>query len=158
MGCPKPTAVSATASYRIGDYREGNADGWAGATVNDYVFDTEDSSHGFIRFENGASLYFETSWSFNGPGYNFTQIAGDKAGATVDPVKIYRSKGKSIEEETPEIPGGSYADIELGHFIDCVRNDKTPCSDIEQAVMLEAILDGIYKSVAAGCEIKLDVK
>jgi len=156
MGCPKPVSVSATASYRIGDYRDENRSGWNGADVPDYVFNTEDSSHGFIRFENGASLYFETSWSFNGPGYNFTQIAGDKAGATVDPLKIYRGNGREIIEETPEVTGRGYFDIELSHFVDCVRNDKVPCSDIEQAVMLEAILDGIYKSADAGCEIKLN--
>ena len=155
MGCPKPTAVSATASYLIGDYRDGTEKGWAGAQVPDYVFNTEDSSHGFIRFENGASLYFETSWSFNGPGGSSTLISGSKAGATVDPLKIYRSNGKEVIEEEPVVENKSYVDIELGHFIDCVRNDKTPCSDIEQAVMLEAILDGIYKSAEAGCEIKL---
>ncbi len=155
MGCPKPTAVSATASYRIGDYRDGVADGWAGTTVPDYVFDTEDSSHGFFRFENGASLYFETSWSFNGPADNSTLISGSKAGATVSPLKIFRSNGKELVTETPEVKPGSFFDIELGHFIDCVRNDLTPCSDINQAVMLESMLDGIYKSVAAGCEVKL---
>ncbi len=155
MGCPKPTAVSATASYRIGDYRDGTETGWSGAQVPDYEFNTEDSSHGFIRFENGASLYFETSWSFNGPGGSSTLIAGSKAGATLEPLTIYRGDGKNVITETPEVASGSFFDIELGHFIDCVRNDKTPCSDIEQAVMLEAILDGIYKSAEAGCEIKL---
>ena len=155
MGCPKPTSITATISNRIGDYRDATSTGWAGASVPDYVFDTEDSGTGFIRFANGASLYFETSWSFNGPVYNFTQIAGDKGGATYDPLKIYRSEGAKLVEEAPEIKSRSYYNLELEHFIDCVKNGKTPSADIEQAVMLESILDGIYKSAAAGCEIKL---
>lgn len=165
MGCPKPVSVSATAVYKIGDYRDtpktdveigevsANND-WSGAQVPDYKFDVEDSASGVFRFENGAQLIFETAWSFNGPLNLTTQIAGDKAGITLEPFKLYKSNGKEIEEE--ELEGG-FGDIfgnEIGHFIDCIRNDKTPSSNIEQAVQLQRMLMGIYESSKTGCEVK----
>lgn len=165
MGCPKPVSVSATAVYKIGDYRDtpktdaeigevsANND-WSGAQVPDYKFDVEDSASGVFRFENGAQLIFETAWSFNGPLNLTTQIAGDKAGITLEPFKLYKSNGKEIEEE--ELEGG-FGDIfgnEIGHFIDCIRNDKTPSSNIEQAVQLQRMLMGIYESSKTGREVK----
>lgn len=170
MGCPKPVSVSATASYRIGDYRDeelkeqlanGGAtvsadNAWAGSFVPDYKFDVEDSACGFFRFENGASLYFETSWSFNGPESFATQIAGDKAGFTLEPFKLYTADGAELKEE--EITGIEETGIfynEIDHFINCIRTGTTPSSDIEQAVQMEAMLCGIYESAKAGKEIEL---
>lgn len=166
MGCPKPVSVLASAVYKIGDYREqpkaevvaekvsaNNA--WTGAVVDDYKFDVEDSASGVIRFENGAQLLFETSWSFNGPGNNSTQIAGDKAGITLEPFKLYKAEGSKLVEE--DIVGdfeGNYFANEIDHFIDCIRNDKVPSSNIEQAVQLQMMLMGIYESSKAGHEIR----
>ena len=57
---------------------------------------------------------------------------------------------------TEDIEGDFKGDIfanEIDHFIDCVRNDKTPSSDIVQAVQLQRMLMGIYESSRAGHEI-----
>ena len=164
MGCPKPVSVMATAVYKIGDYlsetkeeivsdvvSENNA--WGGGQVDDYKFDVEDSASGVIRFENGAQLIFETAWSFNGPENCSTQIAGDKAGITLEPFKIYKDNGKSVIEES--IEGDFKSDIfvnEIDHFIDCIRNDKTPSSDVNQALQLQMMLMGIYESAKTGRE------
>ncbi len=156
MGCPKPVSVSASVSYRIGDYRPSSEDGsWTGTIVKDYKFDTEDSACGFFRFENGATLYFDTSWTFNGPEEGATMIAGDKAGATLDPFKIFVGDGMNVSEQIPEgnFDGNMYEN-EIKHFIDCIQTGKKPGSDIEQAVQLEAMLAGIYESAKKGKEIK----
>ena len=165
MGCPKPVSVLATAIYKIGDYREtpkeapvtgevSATNDWSGTHVDDYVFDVEDSASGVFRFENGAQLIFETAWSFNGPVNNSTQIAGDKAGVTLEPLKLYRADGQNlIEEDIVGDFGGDFFANEIDHFIDCVRNDKTPSSNIEQAVQLQMMLMGIYESSKAGREI-----
>ena len=173
MGCPKPISVSATASYRIGDYRDektkeilsrGTYDevtdnnAWVGTLVPDYKFDVEDSACGFFRFENGASLYFETSWTFNGPENFSTQIAGDKAGVTLEPLKLYRaSDNKLIEEDLAinENYGEDHFYNEFDHFINCIRTGATPSSNIEQAVQMEAMLCGIYESARLGREIEI---
>lgn len=166
MGCPKPVSVSATAVYKIGDYRDepkvdpvtgkvSATNDWSGAEVDDYKFDVEDSASGVFRFENGAQLFFETSWSFNGPVNNSTQIAGDKAGITLEPFKLYRSEGKTLVEEPIEGDfGGDFFANEIDHFIDCIRNDKVPSSNIEQAVQLQMMLMGIYESSKTGKEVR----
>ena len=166
MGCPKPVSVMATAAYKIGDYREAPKvdpvtgevsanNSWSGAQVPDYKFDVEDSACGVFRFENGAQLIFETAWSFNGPVNNSTQIAGEKAGITLEPFKLYKADGEKLIEENIEGEfGGNIFENEIDHFIDCIRNDKTPSSDIEQAVQLQAMLMGIYESNKTGGEVK----
>ena len=167
MGCPKPVSVTASAAYKIGDYRKepkvdpvtgkvSATNSWSGARVEDYRFDVEDSACGVFRFENGAQLIFETAWSFNGPVNNSTQIAGDKAGITYEPFKLYRADGEKLIEE--EIEGDFSGDIfanEIDHFIDCIKNDKTPSSNIDQAVQLQAMLMGIYASSREGREVKI---
>ncbi len=173
MGCPKPVAVSATASYKIGDYRDeetkkilaqgsyegvSSSNAWAGTLVPDYKFDVEDSACGFFRFENGASLYFETSWTFNGPENFTTQVAGDKAGITLEPFKLYRADYDKLKEEDIPVDENASTDIfynEIDHFINCIRTGTTPSSDIEQAVQMEAMLCGIYESAKLGREIEL---
>ena len=166
MGCPKPVSVMATAIYKIGDYRDepgvdpvtgevSATNEWTGAQVADYQFDVEDSASGVLRFENGAQLLFETAWSFNGPINNSTQIAGDKAGITLEPFKLYSGDGKNVTAE--DIVGDFGGDIfenEIVHFMDCIRNDKTPCSNIEQAVQLQKMLMGIYESSKTGREVR----
>ena len=156
----------ATAVYKIGDYRDAPkvdpvtgkvsaTNDWAGAQVADYKFDVEDSASGVFRFENGAQLIFETAWSFNGPINNSTQVAGDKAGITLEPFKLYRADGKKLIEEDIEGDfGGDFFALEIDHFIDCIRNDKTPSSDINQAVQLQMMLMGIYESSKTGHEVK----
>ncbi|MBE7027221.1 MAG: Gfo/Idh/MocA family oxidoreductase [Ruminococcaceae bacterium] len=167
MGCPKPVSASASASYRIGDYRTSHeiieSDGaisdnnaWCGEPVADYKFDIEDSVSGFVRFENGATLMFEASWTFNGPNLTMTQIAGDKAGALLkDTFEIFRAEGDKVVVETPETEKGNMFDSEIDHFLECIREGKTPRSDIEDAVTIEAILCGIYESARKGKEIKI---
>ena len=166
MGCPKPVSVMATAVYKIGDYRdEPKADAgteevsannaWSGAQVPDYKFDVEDSASGVFRFENGAQLIFETSWSFNGPDNSSTQIAGDKAGITLEPFKLYRGNGQTVvQEDIQGNFGGNIFENEIDHFIDCIRNDKTPSSNIDQAVQLQMMLMGIYESSKTGHEVR----
>ena len=168
MGCPKPISVAATAIYKIGDYRDepkidpvtgkvSATNAWSGAQVDDYKFDVEDSASGIFRFENGAQLIFETAWSFNGPVNNSTQIAGEKAGLTLEPFKLYKADGKNlIEEDIEGVSGGDIFYNEIDHFIDCVRNDKKPSSDIDQAVQLQMMLMGIYESSKKGTEIKFE--
>lgn len=165
MGCPKPVSIMASAIYKIGDYRDGvesTSDNqtvsanneWSGAQVPDYKFDVEDSASGVIRFENGAQLIFETAWSFNGPSNYSTQIAGDKAGITLDPFMIYKADGKNLIKE--EIEGdfsGNFFELEIDHFIDCIRNNKTPSSNIDQAVQLQMMLMGVYESTTTGHEV-----
>ena len=155
MGNPKPVRVSASTAYAIGDWKTKGILRWQAEDDECTAFDTEDSACGVIHFENGASLMFEVSWALNAPGENITQICGSKAGARLDPLVVYGETCGYLSDNTPE-PG--YIDMfyeEIDHFIHCLRTGEKPGSDLDQAVTMQRILDGIYRSAKLHKEVEI---
>ena len=120
----------------------------------DNKFDTEDSGNGIIRFENGASLLFEASWAINGAPHTDTQIFGSKAGANLSPLTIYGERNGFLSDDVVNVGAeGNKFERELWHFADCVLNGKEVVYPIDQAVMMQQMLNGIYDSATSGKEI-----
>ncbi len=155
MGCPKPVRVSASTSYAIGDFKTKGILRWQAQDDEITAFDTEDSACGVVHFENGASMLFEVSWALNAPGENFTQICGSKAGAKLDPLVIYGEECGYLTDNKPEAGPNDMFYAEIDHFIDCLRTGKTPISDLEQAVTMQRILQGIYDSARLHREVEI---
>ncbi len=155
MGNPKPVRVSASASYAIGDYQTRGVTRWTALDSDVSAFDTEDSACGLISFENGASLMFEVSWAMNAPGESYTQILGSKGGARFDPLVIYGEENGYLTDNTPTTGKADVFYEEIDHFLDCLRTGKKPISDLEQAVTMQRILDGIYRSAKLGKEVEI---
>ena len=83
-----------------------------------------------------------------------TPPAGDKAGITLEPAfKIYKADSEKLIEEDIAGDFGNIFLNEISHFVDCIRNDKTPSSNIEQSVQLQMMLMGIYESSKTGHEV-----
>ncbi|MBQ6182940.1 MAG: Gfo/Idh/MocA family oxidoreductase [Clostridia bacterium] len=156
MGCPKPVSVSACTYSYIGDYQTKGVDRWHGTRCPDNKFDTEDSGNGIIRFENGASLLFEASWAINGAPHSDTQIFGSKAGVSLSPLTVYGERNGFLSDDVITVgPEGSKFERELYHFCDCVLNGKDVVYPIDQAVMMQKMLNGIYDSAKSGGEVLL---
>lgn len=155
MGTPKPVRVSAATYDYIGDYQTKGVDRWHGQSCPDNRFDTEDSGAGVIHFENGASMLFEASWAINGPSYSKTEIFGSKAGALLDPLTVYGERDGYLSDDRITMNAGDKFVREITHFCDCVINGKTPVYPIEQAIQMQQMLEGIYRSAAEGKEIEL---
>ena len=154
MGCPRPVSVSACTYSYIGDYQTKGVERWHGRSCPDNKFDTEDSGNGMIRFENGASLLFEASWAINGTAHTDTQIFGTKAGANLSPLTIYGERNGFLSDDVVTVGAeGSKFERELWHFADCVLNGKDVVYPIDQAVMMQQMLNGIYDSASCGKEI-----
>ena len=154
MGCPRPVSVSACTYSYIGDYQTKGVERWHGRSCPDNKFDTEDSGNGMIRFENGASLLFEASWAINGAAHTDTQIFGTKAGANLSPLTIYGERNGFLSDDVVTVGAeGSKFERELWHFADCVLNGKDVVYPIDQAVMMQQMLNGIYDSASCGKEI-----
>jgi predicted dehydrogenase len=155
MGCPKPVRISASTSYRIGDYQTKGVSRWIALDSDVTAFDTEDSACGVIHFENGASMMFEVAWAINLPPEETTYIAGSKAGAILEPLTIFSEDSGYLTDNTPTFEkNNSFAD-EIAHFIECVRENKRPISPIEDGIEVEKMLMGIYQSAREGKEILL---
>lgn len=155
MGCPKPTRVSASTSSRIGDYQTKGVSRWMGIECPDNHFDTEDSGCGVIHFENGAMLMFEATWALNAPAHSDTLICGTKAGASLSPLTIYGERDGYLSDDVITINDNNRFADELSHFASCVLEGTTPRYPLEQAVLMQRMLEGIYESAATGKEVTL---
>ena len=156
MDRPKPISVSAETSYRIGDFQTKGISRWQPFGKGKGVFDTEDSATVFFRFEGGKTMMAEIAWAINGPESATTQLFGSKAGCTFDPLTIYTENEEGyLADLKPEVKGINYFVEEIRHFIECVNEGMTPISPIDDAVTVQRMLDGIYRSAEAHAEVKI---
>lgn len=155
MGCPKPVRVSASTSYAIGDFKTRGVNRWKALDSDVTAFDTEDSACGVIHFENGAAMMFEVSWALNAPNTTYTQICGSKAGATLEPLTIYGEEMGYLTDNAPKGENVNIFEAEIAHFIDCLRTGKHPASDLDQAVTMQRMLQGIYDSAKLHKEVEI---
>ena len=156
MDRPKPVSVSAEVSYRIGDFKTKGITRWMPFGKGNGVFDTEDSATVFFRFEGGKTMMAEIAWAINGPEHATTQLFGSKAGCTFEPLTIYGENEEGyLADLKPEITPNNYFVEEIKHFVECVNEGKTPISPIEDAVTVQRMLDGIYRSAAEHKEVTI---
>ena len=155
MGNPKPVRVSASTSYTIGDYQTKGVTRWTALDSDVTAFDTEDAANGVIHFENGASMVFDVAWAQNAPDESYSQICGSKAGARENPLTIYGEEDGYLVDIKPTTGDCDMFYNEIAHFIDCLRTGKKPISDLDQAVTMQRILQGIYDSAKLGREVEI---
>ena len=171
----KPVSVMGSVFEKLGhlpEATEGNMFGpWDPET-----YEVEDSAFGYIKMENGATIFLESAWALNVKESReaATTLCGTKAGAELiggmsqagyDLIFNKTSFGKLTEEKLSE--GGTIAffegegagepkDLECAQWLDAIINDKEPLVKPEQAFVVTQILDAIYRSAAEGREIKLN--
>ena len=171
----KPVSVMGSVFEKLGhlpEATEGNMFGpWDPET-----YEVEDSAFGYIKMENGATIFLESAWALNVKESReaATTLCGTKAGAELiggmshagyDLIFNKTSFGKLTEEKLSE--GGTVAffegegagepkDLECAQWLDAIINDKEPLVKPEQAFVVTQILDAIYRSAAEGREIKLN--
>ena len=171
----KPVSVLGSVFHKLGDRAdaaEGNMFGpW---DIND--FQVEDSAFGFVKMENGATIFLESSWALNVKDSReaATTLCGTKAGAemigsmsqTGYDLVINETTGGILTEEHisagGEIAffegagGGGEASKEAKQWLEAIINDTEPLVKPEQAFVVTQILDSIYKSAESGKEIRFD--
>jgi predicted dehydrogenase len=132
----------------------------AGTGGND-ICDVEDLASAMIRFDNGAVLQVEASFSLNiKKNEGVLQFFGTKGGAKFSPeLEIYTEINDylvDINLATPTaLDFNGLFDREIDHFVDCALNG-TPCrAPAEDGVEIMRILDGIYESARLGHEVIL---
>ena len=160
MGRPKPVSVSASCSYAIGDFKTKGVDRWCAFDKGDGTFDTEDSATAYIRFENGAVMMADVAWAQNGEGQNYIQLYGSKAGVSFNPLTVYGENNEGyLSDEKVSIDTnsktGDYFYNEIAHFLDCLESGETPISSLDDALTMQRILDGIYRSAEEKKEVTL---
>ncbi|MBT2721155.1 Gfo/Idh/MocA family protein [Bacillus sp. ISL-46] len=169
----KPVSVTGSVYHKLGhlpEATEGNMFGpWEPET-----FEVEDSAFGYIKMENGATIFLESSWALNvlESKEAAMTLCGTKAGAQINAGMSYRNNeliynsahNDMLVEERNSSSGNiaffegstkSPAALEAKQWLDAVRNDKEPLVKPEEAFVVTKILDAIYQSAETGETVKI---
>jgi predicted dehydrogenase len=163
MGNHKPVSVYAATFDKIGDRRhleESKAWVSTGRAKND-IFDVEDFATALIRFDNGAIISLETSFSLNTAEPRAEiEIYGDKGGAKLGDEVTMASDlcGHLVDLSFPSNKNFVFEesfDAEIKNFVDAVLGRAECLAPAADGVSLMDIIDAIYKSAATGSEVKI---
>jgi predicted dehydrogenase len=167
----KPVSVTGSVFNKLGNLPEaveGNMFGpWDPET-----YEVEDSAFGYIKMENGATIFLESSWALNvlESREAATTLCGTKAGAQINSGMsfrtnelVYNTARNGMLTEEKNSAGGAIAFFEGGsnkpevleakQWLEAVLYDREPLVKPEQAFVVTKILDAVYKSAETGKEI-----
>lgn len=153
MGKPKPVSVFGNTSYEVGN--RANIRGvtsYKSADFNSQQNTVEDFANALIKFDNGASLYVETSWTMHiKSNVTYMDVFGSKGGAKLEPqLEIYSEKNDYMIDIQPVLSSHDAFSAEIDHFVDCVING-TPCiCPADDGLTIMKVLDAIYESARTG--------
>ncbi len=163
MGNPKPVSVYGVTYQKLKDRRElKDEKEYVAASKTDHdIYDVEDLASAMIRFDNGAALSVETSFSLNlKEDTGNIELFGTKAGAKLSPeLEIYNETNGYMTDITLRKPTALSFDGlfegEIDHFVDCVQNGTACKAPAEDGIQLMRILDAVYESARTGHEVVL---
>ena len=163
MGRPKPVSVSANTYRKLGNRSNvRNLSFYKAADYDAEKNTVEDMANAMIRFENGASILVDVSFTLHAKeNLQSVKLYGDKGGFEIDPeVVIVTEKHDTIINIQPQTDSTGFAfdaafQSEVDHFISSIENGTSPLSPVEDGVEIMKILCGIYESAEKGVEVLL---
>lgn len=163
MGKPKVKSVSANVSNILGNRAHiRNLSFYKAADYDASKNNVEDMANAMIRFENGASLLIDVSFTLHAKSDEMSiKLYGDKGGAELEPeIMVIGEKFNTILNMTPQVDSKSFDFMgsfrnEINHFIDSTQGRKETLSPVEDGVEIMKMLCGIYESARQGREIEL---
>jgi len=161
MGRPKVKSVSGNTYNKLGNRNNiENLNFYKAADYNAELNTVEDMTNALIRFENGASLMVDVSFTIHAKKDEMiVKLFGTKGGLEVDPeVSIITEKYNTILNVEPQVNSKGFHfsqafQAEIDHFVNCVQTGSEPISPVEDGVEIMKILRGIYESAATGKEV-----
>lgn len=164
MGNPKPISVYGVTFQKLFDRRElKDKKGYEAASKKENeICDVEDLASALIRFDNGAVLSLEASFSLNmKKDEGKIELFGTKGGASLNPdIEMYTEMNGYMVDVNMNMKTALAFDglfeNEINHFVECVKDGVTCISPANQGVEIMRILDSIYESARIGHEIILD--
>lgn len=163
MGNPKAVSVYGATFAKLGNRPDSKAKkGYSSVSKSDNdVCDVEDLASAMIRFDNGAVLSVETSFSLNiKKDEGEIQLFGTKGGIKLDPefemFTMTNGYPSNVSLAMPTaLDFNGLFENEIAHFVDCVLNGKPFRSPAEDGVELMKILDAVYRSAQTGHEVTM---
>lgn len=119
------------------------------------IYDVEDLSSAFIRLKNGATLFIETSWALNSRPQRYVALCGEKGGADLYPLRIYKEKNGKMITATPRVIKKRSFHLIAQEFISSIEERREPEANGEQGLKVMKIIGAIYASARGKKEIYL---
>jgi predicted dehydrogenase len=162
MGRPKVKSISGNTYNKLGNRSNVKHLNFYKAADYDASKNTvEDLANAVIRFENGASLMVDVSFTLHAKQNEISaKLYGDKGGCEIEPeLAIITEKYDTILNVTPQVNSlglnvNEAFQNQINHFVDCCLTGKTPISPVEDGVEIMKMLCGIYESAELGKEIQ----
>ena len=164
MGRPKPVSVYAATFNKLGrrDHLKTNV-AWRPKNASPAdVCDVEDQGTAIIRFDNGAVIQLETSYSLNGPSVDGLDLYGTKGGFATgrDKLVLYTETNGYLTDaviDTNRLKDAKpMFTAEMQAFVDAVARGDTSTENAEDGIAVMKILDAIYVSAASGHEVVIE--
>ncbi|MBM7568467.1 Gfo/Idh/MocA family protein [Paenibacillus sacheonensis] len=164
MGRPKVKSISGNTYRNLGNRANvQNLSFYKAADYDASRNDVEDAANAVIRFENGASLLVDVSFTLHAAKDElYIKLYGDKGGAEVEPALVVMSeKYDTIVNSTPQIDHTSFDASEafgreIAHFAGSCLGRVETLSPVEDGLEVTRMLSAIYESAAKGTEIHFD--
>ena len=150
IGCPKPVEAFGMAVTKFG-HKKDVINPWGKWNPED--FEVEDFAMGTIRFEGGLTVTLETAWASHIDNIGGTFFMGDLAGATYEPLQIYRDKKDEMVNETPKLLTGLLSEFESFHK--AVREGLPSPVPAEEVLNVAKIFDALYESARIGRSVPI---
>ena len=163
MGKPRPVSVSGNVYTKLGNRSNiENLSFYKAADYDSSLNDVEDLANALIRFENGASLYVDVSFTLHAKQDElYVKLYGEKGGAEIEPeLAMVTEKNNTILNITPQIDSLSFDFVsaftnEINHFVDCCIAGEGTLAPVEDGVQVMKMLNAVYESAKTGKEIYL---
>lgn len=161
MGKPKPVSVTGNTYHLLGNRTNiDNLDFYKAADYDPVKNDVEDLTNALIRFENGASLFVDVSFTLHAKENEVSvKVYGDKGGAEIEPeLLLVTEKHNTILNIDPQVDNKTFNfkqafDREVDHFINCCLGVEEVLAPVSDGVEIMRILAGIYESADKKKEI-----
>ncbi|MBO9608211.1 MAG: Gfo/Idh/MocA family oxidoreductase [Paenibacillaceae bacterium] len=162
MGRPKVKSVSGNTYKKLGN--RSNIQNLSYYKSSDYdpnKNDVEDLANALIRFENGASLLVDVSFTLHAKQDEITvKVYGEKGGVELEPeLLLVTEKHDTILNVHPQVDSLSFDfksgfGNEINHFVNSCFGRTQTLSPVEDGVEMMKILCGIYESAKLGREVQ----
>ncbi|PTQ57347.1 MAG: Myo-inositol 2-dehydrogenase 1 [Candidatus Carbobacillus altaicus] len=163
MGKPKPIAVTGSVYHKLGNRAHiRHLSFYKAADYRADVNTVEDLALALIKFDNGASLYVDVSYTLHAKKDELTLVLyGDKGGVEVEPeLMIVTERHNTIVNLLPQVDFTTF-DFAFGFrseihwFIDSVLGRKQTLSPPEDGLEVMKMLSAVYRSAEEGRELRL---
>jgi len=134
--------------------------GWGKSENSGVPFEVEDFASGLIKFSNGCSVSLDVTWARHAEANDRVEVElfGTEAGGHVYANKVFRrddTLGAHYAVENSKVAIPFPHKDRFHNFINHIHGTEDLCVTMEQALVVQRILDALAESARTGGSVKL---